>query len=86
MPIYEYTCHECGKTFEKIEKMDAPKETACVTCSGTAHRILSLAAFSLKGSGWYSDGYSANAQPKCSPEKVESCGCAASGCPAAAAQ
>ena len=61
MPLYEYRCPECEKEVtilqshtelapicECEEREDHPK----------MERQLSLGSFSLKGTGWYRDGYS----------------------------
>ncbi len=54
MPIYEYKCEACGHTFEAIQKMaDAPL-TECPDCKKPAlKKLISAAAFRLKGGGWY---------------------------------
>src|SRR5690606_15583835 len=59
MPIYEYTCSECGKTQDVLQKVDAPAPEACTLCAakGTLTKLLSRTSFVLKGGGWYSDLY-----------------------------
>ena len=54
MPIYEYECKECGKVFEAIQKFSDPELTAC-RCEQEApvKKLMSAAAFHLKGTGWY---------------------------------
>jgi putative FmdB family regulatory protein len=53
MPLYEYKCHSCGKTFEVIEKFsDEPLKTHA-GCGGEVERLISAPAFHLKGTGWY---------------------------------
>ncbi|MGH9718587.1 MAG: FmdB family zinc ribbon protein [Bryobacteraceae bacterium] len=33
MPLYEYRCRECGKTFEMLRRMpDADREVECPEC------------------------------------------------------
>ena len=49
MPIYEYTCLDCSKTFEKIVWNSGEKEVFCPYCQGK-NNIRVLSAFS-KGSG-----------------------------------
>jgi putative FmdB family regulatory protein len=58
MPIYEYRCNACSKTFEKMQKFSDPPLTVC-ECGekGQVERVLSPPAFHLKGGGWYKDGY-----------------------------
>lgn len=61
MPIYEYRCTECGAHFEYMQRMTEDPKTTCETCSGALERLISAAAFHLKGGGWYKDLY---ASPK----------------------
>jgi putative FmdB family regulatory protein len=57
MPLYEYKCHSCGKTFEVIQKFsDEPLKTH-PECGGDVERLLSAPAFHLKGTGWYATDY-----------------------------
>ncbi len=63
MPIYEYTCRK-GHHFEKLASFSAPSTTKCPTCGGKAEKIISLAAFHLKGSGWYSKDVAAKSGKK----------------------
>lgn len=57
MPLYEYKCHSCGKSFEALQKFsDEPLKTHD-ECGGEVERLLSAPAFHLKGSGWYATDY-----------------------------
>lgn len=56
MPFYEFEC-ECGQVTEELVKMGT-EEIACPKCGKSAHKIMSRCSFSLKGGGWYADGYS----------------------------
>jgi putative FmdB family regulatory protein len=68
MPIYEYTCKSCGKIFEKLQKINDKPAISCPNCGKTVKRIISQTSFSLKGEGWYKDGYtSKNNAPKSEP-------------------
>lgn len=58
MPIYEYRCTSCGDVFEKIQKFSDPPLSSCESCNGTVEKLISRAAFHLKGGGWYTSGYS----------------------------
>jgi len=51
MPIYEYYCASCGKTFEMIRRMrDADSDLQCPDCeSEEVERLLS--AFATGGCG-----------------------------------
>ena len=57
MPIYEYRCTGCGHTLEAIQKLDARPLSKCPECSGKLEKLVSRAAFQLKGGGWFSEGY-----------------------------
>jgi len=61
MPIYEYGCEQCGKTFEYMQSMTDPRRERCEECGGPLKRLLSTTSFQLKGGGWYKDLY---ASPK----------------------
>lgn len=54
MPIYEYSCTHCGHQLEILQKMsDAPLQE-CPSChEKTLKKLMSVAAFQLKGNGWY---------------------------------
>ena len=54
MPIYEYQCTHCHHHFDLLQKLSDQPTTQCPKCSQeTATRLVSAAAFQLKGSGWY---------------------------------
>lgn len=54
MPIYEYQCRSCQHTFETIQGINEPVLTTCPVCAEEQLRkLVSKAAFRLKGSGWY---------------------------------
>ena len=54
MPIYEYRCESCGEELEKLQRMSDDKLVDCPACGKPAlKRLVSAAAFRLKGSGWY---------------------------------
>lgn len=58
MPTYEYKCDTCQKVFEHFQKITEPPLEKCPKCHGKVSRLISATSFSLKGSGWYKDGYS----------------------------
>lgn len=58
MPVYEYECQNCGKSFEELQSIHDKPLKKCMFCGGAARRVISQTSFSLKGSGWYKDGYS----------------------------
>ena len=54
MPIYEYQCEECGHKFEVLQKISDALLTDCPTCKQPRLRkMVTAAAFRLKGGGWY---------------------------------
>jgi len=54
MPIYEYRCRSCGHELEKLQRLSDPALTNCPACNESElQRLVSAAAFRLKGSGWY---------------------------------
>ena len=53
MPIYAYECTKCGEQAEYIQKVsDAPMKK-CEECGGKLSKLMTAAAFHLKGGGWY---------------------------------
>ena len=62
MPIYEYRCNCCNIQYELRQKFSDPPADKCPKCSGTVHKLVSAASFSLKGAGWYGDGYGAKTE------------------------
>jgi putative FmdB family regulatory protein len=58
MPIYEYECLKCGKQFEAFQRISDKPLKSCQFCQGQVRRLISQSSFSLKGGGWYQDGYS----------------------------
>tara|TARA_B100000678_G_scaffold6042_1_gene5232 strand:+ start:2218 stop:2556 length:339 start_codon:yes stop_codon:yes gene_type:complete len=54
VPIYEYKCNTCDHQFEILQKInDVPAKT-CPECnSHNLRKLVSAAAFKLKGTGWY---------------------------------
>jgi putative FmdB family regulatory protein len=59
MPIYEYSCSQCGKLHDVLQKISDPPPTACEACGAqdTLSRVVSRTSFVLKGGGWYADLY-----------------------------
>lgn len=54
MPIYEYRCESCEHKLEKLQRMSDGDLVDCPECEQPAlKRLVSAAAFRLKGSGWY---------------------------------
>lgn len=58
MPTYEYECKGCGHQFEIEQRITADRLTDCPQCKQSKlERLISATAFTLKGGGWYKDGY-----------------------------
>src|ERR1700689_5335241 len=57
MPLYEYKCASCGKTFEVIQKFADDPLKIHPECGGEVVRLFSAPAFHLKGTGWYATDY-----------------------------
>ena len=70
MPKYKYKCEDCFETFVMIQGMDDEPVKDCyltvtgevggpddVRCMGSVRRVPAVGGFSLKGKGWYRDGY-----------------------------
>jgi putative FmdB family regulatory protein len=54
MPIYEYECQSCGHDLEKLQRINDQPLTDCPDCGeAELRRLVSAAAFRLKGAGWY---------------------------------
>ena len=54
MPIYEYECRGCGERHEFIQKFSDGPKRKCPSCGKLRLRkLISAAAFHLKGDGWY---------------------------------
>jgi putative FmdB family regulatory protein len=54
MPIYEYRCETCDHELEALQKMSDPALSQCPEChSDSLKKVISAAAFRLKGGGWY---------------------------------
>lgn len=69
MPIYEYQCNACQHQFEVVQKMADAAITLCPNCQkNTAVRLVSAAAFQLKGTGWYATDFKDKGKPKTATE------------------
>jgi putative FmdB family regulatory protein len=53
MPTYEYTCRDCGHTFEIVQSMLDETLTMCPECGGSLRKVFAAPAISFKGSGFY---------------------------------
>jgi putative FmdB family regulatory protein len=72
MPTYQYRCQSCGD-YEVSQRITEAALSSCSTCGKPVERLISAAAFVLKGSGWYTTDYarkSANGTEKKSEDKA----------------
>ncbi len=72
MPIYEYSCPQCG-VFEIVQRIKESPLKKCPTCASKVERLVSRTSFILKGTGWYATDYGrGNGAPKSESRKSES--------------
>jgi putative FmdB family regulatory protein len=64
MPLYEYRCHRCGKTFELKQKFAEAPLTVHEGCGGGVERIIFASALQFKGSGFYINDYGRGGKPR----------------------
>jgi putative FmdB family regulatory protein len=57
MPLYEYKCRRCGKTFEVRQKFADDPLKVHTECGGQVARVISAPALVFKGTGWYVTDY-----------------------------
>ena len=70
MPLYDFVC-QCGYTKEAIVKSEDTYKPVCDVCGLEMKRAMSAPAFILKGSCWYSDGYSYSTKKNSGGKKDE---------------
>jgi putative FmdB family regulatory protein len=72
MPIYEYRCAECGHEMEVWAKISDPPPDACPSCRAAAmKKAVSRTSFTLKGGGWYAQGYGGGATKSAESKPAE---------------
>ena len=65
MPIYEYACVLCDHHLETLQKMSEDPLVFCPECGEESLRkMVSAAAFVLKGSGWYETDFKNSGKEK----------------------
>jgi len=70
MPIYEYRCQQCGHELEKLQRMSDPLLVDCPACEKPAlKKLISAAAFRLKGTGWYETDFKKEGKRNLAGEK-----------------
>ena len=73
MPIYEYLCNACHHAFDALQKMSDEPLKKCPECGqNKLEKLVSAAAFQLKGTGWYATDFKDQPKnpPKNPPEKT----------------
>jgi putative FmdB family regulatory protein len=54
VPIYEYRCNHCEHRLEMLQKISDDPAKTCPACGeDSLRKLVSAAAFKLKGTGWY---------------------------------
>ncbi|MFQ5482485.1 MAG: FmdB family zinc ribbon protein [Nitrospinaceae bacterium] len=53
MPIYDYECEKCKKTFEVLQKPSDPPIEECEHCGGPAKKVITGMNFHLYGPGFF---------------------------------
>jgi putative FmdB family regulatory protein len=53
MPIYDYQCSDCKKTYDVFHKVrEVEEDIVCPSCNSSKHvRLISAASITMKGSG-----------------------------------
>jgi putative FmdB family regulatory protein len=66
VPIYEYSCPDCGHSFERLQSLQELPEALCPNCGGPAQKVMSASvAYIMKGAGLKGSGHSANDKGPC---------------------
>ncbi len=61
MPLYEYQCTACDHRLEALQKMTDQPLDRCPNCHQMRlKKLISAAAFRLKGTGWYETDFKQN--------------------------
>ncbi len=57
MPVYEYSCAECGERFEQYRKVTARSAARCPECGGRGQKVFRPVGIIFKGSGFHCTDY-----------------------------
>lgn len=69
MPIYEYKCEFCQHQVEVLQKINDAPLRLCPSCNKESlSKMVTAAAFKLKGTGWYETDFK-NKQTKGNDKK-----------------
>ena len=88
MPIYEYECKSCGHKLEAIQKISDGPLIDCPECNeAQLRKLISAAAFRLKGGGWYETDFKSGSKKNVAgdskaskPAAKAAGGCSGGGC------
>jgi putative FmdB family regulatory protein len=73
MPIYEYQCQACKHQLEAMQKISEAALLDCSNCGQSQlKKMVSAAAFRLKGGGWYETDFKTGDKKNLANEKSES--------------
>jgi putative FmdB family regulatory protein len=65
MPIYEYRCKSCDHHLEALQKVSDGPLRKCPECGKLSlKKLVSAAAFRLKGGGWYETDFKSDGEKK----------------------
>lgn len=53
MPLYEYSCRDCGHRFDTRQSIHDEPLSVCPKCNGTIRRVIQPVGIVFKGSGFY---------------------------------
>ncbi|MGC2634288.1 MAG: FmdB family zinc ribbon protein [Candidatus Cybelea sp.] len=53
MPLYDYACTKCGRTFEVRRGFNETHQDPCAACGAPLRRVFNAAPVLFKGSGFY---------------------------------
>jgi putative FmdB family regulatory protein len=71
VPIYEYKCDNCHHQLELLQKFNDDPLRTCPSCGqDSVRKLVSAAAFHLKGTGWYATDFKDKPKGKNDSNKV----------------
>jgi putative FmdB family regulatory protein len=71
MPLYDYACTKCGRTFEIRRGFNETHQDPCAVCGAPVRRVFNAAPVLFKGSGFYVTDSRKTAAPGVKAEKAE---------------
>ena len=75
MPFYEYQCTSCRHQEEVLQKISDKPLKKCPECGkSTMKKVVSAAAFRLKGGGWYETDFKSGKQKNIAGEAKSDAG------------